>query len=183
MITNGQHFVQEGFVSRAKFLPDDVYAQVLDSIVTACADAVLMNSKGEMLIGKRAVEPHPDWWIIGGRMRPGESFEHAAARNIKRELGVDIEPSRFKYLCTYSLVWARRAQPPHENGSHTVSITMLVRVTDEEVGLIKHNEEYETLKWVYPTEFIFDDTFHPALGMVAKNVTAYIAMPQRDEAR
>ncbi len=175
MVVNGRYFEQEGFKSHAKFLPDETYSQVLDSIVMACVDAVLMNSKGEMLIGKRAVEPNRDWWIIGGRMRPGESFEQAAAVNVERELGISIEPSRFKYLCTYSVAWARRAEPPCENGLHQVSITMLVRVTDEEVSSIQHNEEYETLEWVYPTELIFNDGFHPALGMVAKNVIMVIA--------
>lgn len=170
----GNHFEEEGFVSHAKFLPDEIYAQVLDSIVIACVDIALIDSDGEMLLGKRQVEPQADWWIIGGRMRPGESFEEAASRNVKRELGLTINPNRFHYLCTYSTVWAMRAQKPKANGSHSVSITMVLRVSDDEITRIQHNEEYAALQWMDVHRVANSSNFHPAVVMVAKNAGEYL---------
>jgi len=173
-IIQGQHFVERGFTSHAKFLSDEAYGEALDSLVLACVDIVLTNDSGAMLLGKRSREPHPDWWIIGGRMRPGESFEEAASRNIRRELGLEINPTRFQYLCTYSLAWARRAQEPKENGSHCVSITMILRAGGNEIPLIEHNDEYEDLQWIHPKEVLAHSSFHPAILMIAKNVQAFL---------
>jgi ADP-ribose pyrophosphatase YjhB (NUDIX family) len=141
------HFIEEGFRSHIDRLGDREYSRVLNSIVITCVDVILLNTKGEMLLGKRSYHPAKTWWIAGGRMRPGESFEEAAVRNIKRELGLIIAPERFSYLGTYSFVWAIRRQPPVENGSHCVSITMTLKVTDEEAALIKPSEEYTETRW------------------------------------
>jgi len=173
-IVHGRHFVEEGFTSHATFLPDDIYSQVLDNIVVACAEIVLLNNKGEMLLAKRQQEPQADWWIIGGRMKPGESFEQAAARNIKRELSINIKQKRFKYFCTYSTAWTRRAQEPKENGSHTTSTTMIVVVSEREVKSMKHSEEYSAMQWLAPVVIIAGrSTFHRAVVMLARNVISY----------
>jgi len=154
---------------------DREYAAVLDSIVIACVDIILINGMREMLLGKRTREPQPDYWIIGGRMKPGESFEEAAARNIKRELGIELGPERFTYLTTLSLVWARRAQEPKDNGSHMISITMAANVNDEEIASIRPNDEYSELRWIRPATIRYGTGFHPALIQYAEELLAHIA--------
>lgn len=174
-IISGQHYVEEGFVSRAKFMSDEDYSAALDSLVLACVDVVVVNrDSGKMLLGKRVQEPQADWWIIGGRMRPGESFHETISRNVKRELGLEIEPSRFQYLCIYSTVWARRAQEPKDHGSHTISITMLLEVSDEEANMIAPNEEYEYIQWVSTQRVVEDESLHPAVRMVARNTVIFL---------
>lgn len=168
-----RHFVTGNFTPHPKFLSDEDYVKVLDSIVVTCADCILINRRGEMLLGKRRVEPQPDWWIIGGRMRVGESFQEATARNIKRELGLDIKPKRFQYLGAYSLVWATRAQKPQDGGCHMVSITMTLRVKDSEIAAIKHNEEYEKLQWMKPKDVLADANFHPTVRRYAFDLMHY----------
>lgn len=39
------------------------------------------------------------WYLPGGKVDQGESFESALAREIKEELSVDIELSETKYYC------------------------------------------------------------------------------------
>ena len=46
------------------------------------------------------------------RPQAGETPAEAAARNVLRELKVDISPKRFKYLCHASLLWQFRHQEP-----------------------------------------------------------------------
>ena len=87
----------------------------LDALVKGCSDILVVSSDGSKLyLGRRKVEPQPDWWFIGGRARPGDETRVAAARNVKRELGLDLAPSRFEVLANYSFVWRMRAQPPCE---------------------------------------------------------------------
>lgn len=42
----------------------------------------------------------------------GETTRAAAARNVKRELGLDLMVDRFSVIATYSMVWQYRQQEP-----------------------------------------------------------------------
>lgn len=126
---SGETFVTGHFTSHAFFMDDPEYARILDCVVVACVDAVLLDPQGRMLIGKRSREPQPDDWIIGGRMQTGQTFEEAARKNIERELSIKLESERYSYVGTYNLVWSNRAQAPVENGCYTVSITMTAKLT------------------------------------------------------
>ncbi len=167
------HFVTGNFKSHADFLSNKDYAKVLDNIVISCIDCMIIN-KGRILLGKRTYEPQPDWWTIGGRMKPGESFEVAAARNVRREIGLNIEPSRFSYFSTYSFVWMRRAQTPKNHGSHTISIVMIVDISDIEAETIKLDKEFEKTQWIMPEDIIArSEKFHPGLVSYAKDLIKY----------
>lgn len=168
-----RHFVNGSFTSHAFWMKEEDYSKSLDNFVATCVDCIVLNSKEEMLLGKRTIEPQPDWWIVGGKMMPGETFEEAVVRNVKRELGLNIDSSRFAFLPSiYSLVWSRRQQAPKDNGSHTVSITTILKITDNEVARIKPNYEYEALWWIKPENI--DSRFHPALKCYANDVIAFL---------
>lgn len=164
----------------SEFLSDSAYNQALDALVIGCADVIPMYN-GHILIGLRAWEPQRDWWCFGGRMRKGELYQAAAARNVKRELfpGVDvmeIHPNRFVLVGVYNLIWDRRAQEPVENGCHMLSVTMLLPLTDAEVASLHPNEEYRDARWVLPDEIIrYSDAYHPCLVQMAKDVAELIA--------
>ena len=149
-------------------LPDAVYSQALDSFVIACVDIIPMYI-GNMLIGLRSWEPQPDWWCFGGRMYKGELYQAAAARNLKRELfytldEIEFDPSRFTLMGIYNLIWDERAQVPVENGCHTISITMMLPLTDSEFASLHPNEEYRETRWITPSEIIHSsDVYHPCL--------------------
>ncbi len=169
-----RHYVTGDFKSHAVRMSEDDYSKALDSLVITCVDIVVAH-KGLMLIGKRTIEPQSGWWIIGGRMIPGESFTEAAARNVKRELNLNIKPFRFKYLNTQSMVLPIRAQPPKNHGCHMVSIAMTLTITNKEAKDIKLNEEYEELKWMSPKDIIKENLLkpHPALVQHAKDLIAF----------
>lgn len=157
------------------FLPDSTYAEALDALVICCADVALLH-RGLWLIAKRAWEPHPDWWVIGGRMRKGELIEQAVRRNIRRELHLDIAEDRLLHIIGYySQIWDTRAWEP-TNGCHVFSITTAVHLTDEEKAGIQMNEEYTKSQWVDPVHVIeHADHFHPSLVQVARDIIRFLA--------
>lgn len=56
--------------------------------------AIIRNSKGEILLGKRSKKMiyYPDMWgLPGGLIEFGETIEQAAKREVKEELGINIE--------------------------------------------------------------------------------------------
>jgi len=163
-------YIEPGYNPKPVFVDDVVYTQILDAIVLSCLDIVLVY-EGKVLLGKRAWHPQADWWIIGGRMRPGEELEVAAARHAKRDLGLEIALERFKYLTTFSTAWKLRRHAPAENGTHTTSIVMTIELTSAEAQSIKLNEEYTAQQWLTPVEILANLEFHPALHQCARAIT------------
>jgi len=161
------------------FLPESVYSQALDELVIACVDIIPVYN-GQMLIGLRTWEPQPNWWCFGGRMRKGELYQIAAARNTKRELfqntqEIKINPDRFILVGIYNLIWNTRAQTPIENGSHVISVTMMLPLTDDESSLLHCNEEYHETRWIRPCEIIVGaEKYHPCLVLMAKDITKFL---------
>lgn len=164
-----KHFATGDFQSHASQLPDEAYGAVIDNVVIATVDCIVVNPNGRMLLGKRQQEPWPDWFVIGGRMRPGETVEQAAQRTVEREIGlVGIDPARFVLLEVASHVWAKRQQLPQENGLHCISIAMVLILTAEEAAAVKQNEEYSELKWEQ-VEKVVVGKYHPIVRTYAKD--------------
>lgn len=67
---------------------------------SAAVAVLLFNDKGELLLTRRAVEPHKGKLDLpGGFIDPMETGEAAAVREIKEELGIDIHSLR--YFCSF----------------------------------------------------------------------------------
>jgi ADP-ribose pyrophosphatase YjhB (NUDIX family) len=147
-----------------RHLPDDLYAAALDTLVIVCVDFIPLHD-GKMLLSRRTRQPHPSWWVNGGRMRKGEVYGEAASRLMRDELGLRVACERFKLLGHYSLQWDTRAQAPQGNGCHTLSITHAIELTADEVDRISPCDEYDGLTWVAPSAVPAapDGTYHPAL--------------------
>lgn len=158
----------------AAWLPDSVYSQALDALVIACADVAPVY-RGQMLIGRRTWQPHADWWVFGGRMRRGELYQQAAARNILRELfhgsHFTLDQNRFRVVGVYNLIWDQRAQEPSDAGCQHLSVTMMLRLTRQEVASITPNEEFSELRWILPGAITAaTDAYHPCLAQMARDV-------------
>jgi len=175
IVYNDRQFITGRTPKSGTTLTDTVYSQALDTFVVGCVDIIPVYAN-QMLIGLRSWEPQPDWWCFGGRMHKGELFQIAAARNAKRELfhsdnEVEISPNRFILVGVYNLIWDKRAQEPIENGCHTLSITMMLPLTEAEVASLHPNEEYRAICWISPDEIIHKPSlYHPCLLQMARDI-------------
>jgi ADP-ribose pyrophosphatase YjhB (NUDIX family) len=160
-------FVTGEYKPTQAFLPDTEYSLALDCLTKAVSDILVFNhDQTKILLGKRKVEPQPDWWLIGGRARPGETTKEAAARNMKRETGIGVVPSRFKVVGHFSLLWHRRQQEPQENGLADISTIHVCTITESEQNSIKiDGNEYDQTDWFDWKRIRNDakDRYHPAL--------------------
>ncbi|MGE5428338.1 MAG: NUDIX hydrolase [Methylococcaceae bacterium] len=67
---------------------------------SAAVAVLLFNEQGELLLTRRAVEPHLGMLDLpGGFIDPMETGEEAAVREIKEELGIDIHS--LQYFCSF----------------------------------------------------------------------------------
>jgi len=161
------HYVTGTYTRNSTFLNDEEYSRALDCFVKGCADIFLTDSKGNAMLGKRKVEPQPDWWFLGGRMKAGDTIEEAAARNCKRETKLDIDPSRWSFVCAQTMLWQFRKQEPCGNGTADINVIMTAEITDEEkASMVMCNQEYETWGWFQPEELLSEGSeikLHPVL--------------------
>lgn len=168
------HFVTGDFKPQNVFLKDTEYALALDCLVKGCTDLMILDSSAadcHVLLGRRIVEPQPDWWFMGGRMKPGETPEASVARLTRRELGLDLPPSSFRLLGAHSYAWERRQQPPQEHGTCDVSIIFTLIADRGTVADVAFDEkEYGDIRWFPLSEVMLGEQFHPALRSAARDV-------------
>ena len=63
--------------------------------------AWIMNEKGQILMQKRSAQKHKNpnkWSKTGGHVDAGETVEHAIAREVKEEVGIEIKKENLKFL-------------------------------------------------------------------------------------
>src|SRR3989338_2754058 len=79
-----------------KFIPDNVYREIVAHMPVSTIDIVLLNKKKDKnLLFKRNNEPVKNvYFTLGGRLLKGEPFLHGAVRQAKRELGLKIDPKK-----------------------------------------------------------------------------------------
>lgn len=179
-----------------KFLGEDVYKEALSSLAIECVDLLVYNPQNEsFLIGSRQQEPQAGDWVIGGRMRAGESVEQAAARNAKRELGFAINPRKLRTINHYNIVWDTREQPPvavmddetnprriigQSTGAHNTSTLELYTLSPSEAEQLDHNEEYSSLRWIKPEEILDapEGDYHPCLVDMVRDGFDTVTTPE-----
>lgn len=74
------------------YLTDEEYDFIYSRSPRICVDLLIKNSKGEVLLTKRDIEPYKDHWHFpGGRIKFRETVEDAIKRILKGELEQEID--------------------------------------------------------------------------------------------
>lgn len=164
-------FITGDFTPHHLFLEDAEYGRALDALVKAVSDVLVTSADANRVyLGLRKVEPQPDWWYIGGRAKPGESPQQAAARNVRRELGLELPASRFKVIANYSFVWALRQQAPSDHGTADIStVHRLTLLPGEEAQVKLDDKEYRGARW-FDCDEVLSGEFHPALKQAIRDL-------------
>ena len=72
-------------------IPLLLYKKILGLMPIPCVDLVF-KSGNDVYLFKRSYEPAKnEWWLVGGRINRWETFEEAAVRKAKEEIGVDVK--------------------------------------------------------------------------------------------
>ncbi len=118
---------------------------VKQKYVYAGVPVIILNSRGEILLGKRSMNMHtyPGFWgLPGGMPEYGEKLEDTAKREVKEELGVDIRIIKRSKNIYENL--------PEKNCKfHSVDVPFYGKITK---GIAKPKDETREVKWFKPSE-------------------------------
>lgn len=75
-------------------VPQETYKVLMEFSPICTVDVIFFNPEGtRVLLGKRANAPYQGlFYTFGGRLRKNETFEEAAVRIAKKEMGVTVAP-------------------------------------------------------------------------------------------
>lgn len=159
-------YIETGYEGHQDFIPENIYTTVLDNVVIACVD-ILLIYENKVILVKRTQHPHADWWLLGGRMRTGEKVNDSAHRLVLTESKLAIDEDRFTFLTVYVAAWNLRAHEPEQNGTHTISVVLRATLTHDEYNRIVLNQECSESKLMSVNEIMTTDSLHPALKQCA----------------
>lgn len=103
--------------------------------------ALVLNDSGQILLGKRSMNSRNErgkWEAPGGQVHFGETREAAIRREMKEELGVDIEIIRVLHTTDEILI---------EDKQHWVPTTYLVRVKKGQEPKIMEPDKCDEIGW------------------------------------
>jgi len=182
-----RHYVEEGWSgTRSTHVNTEIWGKVVrDNVVVSCADVVVVNNVGKILLVRRNIQPlKGEYWVIGGKRNPGEARAESAQRHFKRDTRLNLLTDRFRYIDVYSTVFAVRNEPPQTNGSHTDNFTFAVVLLPEETATIQLDpREYEdenAWQWFLAEDIITmvkAGKMHPALADIVRDMRTKNIIP------
>ncbi len=134
-----------------------------------------------MLLGRRPDEPAKGaWWIMGGRMKPGEDLRVTAQRILRREIGLAVEnlDSIVDLDLAISYVWEKRSQPPEGHGCHmighycftTVEEAMMQKISSERV------KDFLDFDWTHIISVANNTSYHIGMQKVARRLVDHLGL-------
>ena len=129
---------------KVELLPVHLYRKIHSQMPIPGIDLILIDD-GRILLVKRKREPvNGGWWVPGGRIWKGETFQEAAERIATIEVGLAIRGFG-EIIGVHNLLFD--ADPfGHGNGTHTVSLVMAYRVWPGSVRVLDDNHS-ESMWW------------------------------------
>lgn len=119
-------------------LSEEVYAEAMGAMVVVCTDVVCINRHHRtVLLAHRRVKPMPGLWVVGGRVRAGESFKEAAVRKLADEIKIVVAKSRLGFVREDRFIWSERQQEPQNVGSDNICHVFHLELTTRELELVR----------------------------------------------
>lgn len=96
---------------------------------------IIPNSKGQVLLGKHVFSGKKPWRLLGGYINRDENIYDAAKREVKEEIGIEIEPYRVLRI--------------RSGFAYRIEITLVTKPVDI-IEYILDKKELEEVGWFDP---------------------------------
>lgn len=136
-------FSENGFSPSDIWLSNGEFERATAAMVYLCVDIAMYNigaitSCVSLYLAKRSIHPAlGEWWVCGGRVKPGEMLVQAALRHLELDTTLKPDESRLQLLPLFppqQYLWLN-GKGGHPN--HVVAVTFAFKVTDKELSQAK----------------------------------------------
>ena len=148
------------------FIEKSLYMDILRNMPVPTVDILFINSRNQILLGKRNNEPLMGvYYIPGGRVNKWERSLDAARRKSREELGIDIDISRLQFVWVYDDIFPNSAFA--DISTHCIPVTYMYRLDlDEELILSIWDAQHSDLRF-----FSLDDlSLHEMIDMRVRDL-------------
>ena len=163
------------FLNSDQWISNSAYLEVVKKTIITCTDIVLYKTNDRAIyLAKRSVLPMLGIWCFGGRMFFNDHDpEASAARCLKTETGLELNPQRFEFIRTNLCLWAKVAQGDFP-GKNLVMVYGCA-VTEAEIKQMAQGlawQEYDRDFGIQRFDFnrLTDCQVHPALVDIYKQL-------------
>lgn len=152
------------------FIEKDLYIKILEVMPIPTLDILFLNSKNQLLLGKRVNEPlHWVFYIPWGRINKWETLLNAAKRKSYEELGLDIDIARLKFLWIYDDIFDNSAF--EWVNTHCIPTTYYYQLNQEEEKNLNLGDGQHTELQFFDLE---DSWLHKQVLLRIKDLKNYI---------
>lgn len=128
-----------------KYLKLSKFKTVVKNTPLVAVDFLIVNSKNEVLLGKRRTNPAKGLWCVpGGRILKNESIKQAVKRKLFEEIGLKKIP-RLSFLGVYEHFYKNSAVDDNVS-THYISIGFKFKI--DNIEAVKLNDQHEKLIFV-----------------------------------
>jgi colanic acid biosynthesis protein WcaH len=140
--------------------PRDLHTVIRHTPI-ASVDILYLNNE-RILLGKRQNKPAKDTLFNpGAKIWKHETIENALLRVTESEVGLkDIEKNRFKFHTVTQHIYPDNFLDD-SFGTHYISISYVIHLTDKEASNIIPDEQHDQLKWYNIVESVNHPEIHP----------------------
>ena len=121
----------------AKWIPTELYKQILTTIPYVCVDLVIVHNKQYLMVLRKQEPLSGEWYLPGGRLKKGELLPAAALRIAHGEVGLPC-----KYIDDLGYYMGLYDKSPFDIPIHTVSFVVLLEADRKKVKLDKNHSMY-----------------------------------------
>lgn len=152
-------------------LPEAEFVRMYEATVVSRHDVWLTNASGKVMLVERRTEPHADWWLPGGRFRPGMEPREAVADRVRRDLGLNVEIGRLTEIGTEHYQWG---MPSYGVTAQLFGLIWRAELSSVEEAGLRVSTKYRQLSWCDPIELAESrGIYDPSLTRIARNALAH----------
>ncbi|HMY00597.1 MAG TPA: GDP-mannose mannosyl hydrolase [Agitococcus sp.] len=141
------------------YLDANDFLSVVRDTPLVSIDLIVLNEKGQVLLGKRCNKPAQGFWFVpGGRIQKDEPLDAAFVRLTKEELGLEIMRKEAKLKGIYEHFYSDNFAAKSDITTHYVVLAYQVFVSSTQVAapLVQHSNYL----WREPLQIVCDDSVH-----------------------
>lgn len=135
------------------------FQQVVTHAPLFAIDLVVMNARGEILLGERNNAPAKGYWFVpGGRVFKNESLDLAFERISQQELGCVLARKQAQLLGLFDHFYTDCVFSDQVS-THYINATHLIRLSSQDLSQLPL-EQHRAYRWVSLTELAQDERVH-----------------------